>query len=46
MEKRLCAHNTSHLAAGDQGDQRERWYGSLQSDSAVRVDGEVRGDYS
>ena len=29
VEKRLYTHNTSHLAVGDQGDQREHWYGIL-----------------
>ena len=28
MEKQLCTHSTSRLAVGDQGHQRERWYGS------------------
>ena len=28
MEKQLCTHSTNRLAVGDQGDQRERWYGS------------------
>ena len=32
MEKRLHAHNTSRLATGDQGNERECWYGSLWSE--------------
>ena len=46
VKKRLRAHSTGRLAVGDQSDQRERWYGSLQSDWAVRAGGGVRGDCS
>ena len=43
VKKRLRAHSTGRLAVGDQSDQRERWYGSLRSDWAVRAGGRVRG---
>ena len=43
VKKQLCAHSTGRLAVGDQSDQRERWYGSLRSDWAVRTGGRVRG---
>ena len=46
MEKLLHAHNTSRLAASDRGDQREGWYGSLQSEWAIHAGGRVKGDYS
>ena len=35
MENRLRAHNTSCLAASDQGDQREHWIWQLRSGWAV-----------
>ena len=43
VKKQLRAHSTGRLAVGDQSDQRERCYGSLWSDWAVRADGRVRG---
>ena len=46
MEKRLRAHNMSHLAVGDQGGQHDRCHGSLQFDWAIHMGGEVRGYYS
>ena len=46
VKKRLHAHSTGRLAVGDQSDQRDYWYGSLQSDWAVHMGGGVRGDYS
>ena len=46
VEKQLHAHSMSRLVADDQGDQREHWYGSLHSDWAVHMGGEVRGDYN
>ena len=46
VDKRYHAHSKGRLAIGDQSDQRQHWYGSLQFHWAIGARGGVRGDYN